>query len=326
MPFGFYEAELFPSRKKENLPENAGRYAIKDTSVPPVSNPVADLPAPVTAAPSANVGNIMNITIVVASRTRNEALDLIAGIYQNANSYVEKSGLSLTCFENLWTPHIIMRQKQLQSIFNGGVAYESVIRSEPPQDPVVLIMSRPGYQRYGIQLNFVCMTTAQAAEALPACHALWVLANEDTYGETPDGTAAALFTASKQAGVPAYLLLTEFEKYGKIYNDDGMCIMDSDVYRELLLKVSAVYGESLRGIPVIPVQIYGGELIHSESSGTMPDAAFYSPEGCHIPMLMSVERINTGSRFVDNDLIRDVKKLSRAQTEVYLQYGIKTGE
>ena len=77
---------------------------------------------------------------------------------------------------------------------------------------------------------------------------------------------------------------------------------------------------------MITVQIYGGELIHSESSGTMPDAAFYSPEGCHIPMLMSVERINTGSRFVDNDLIRDVKKLSRAQTEVYLQYGIKTGE
>ena len=334
MPFGYYEAEITAQApKKQPKPKKQPVQPPRITNLPKPPAPQVEKPVKIPAPPPvvpAVIGNVMEITVAVAGRSVNAVTDFITGLSGTANPLLESRGMSLFCNDTEMTGELILREKKLRQVLVGGASYESTMGADAQSKNVSLLLSRSGMQSFSVRMNFVCVTTAQAASALPPCQAVWVLTDEPVYSGAQDGysaAVAAVLNAAKGAGLIAYVVMTQLESFGKIRNDNGLCGMENTAYREASKKARAAVGDAAKGVPFVPVQVYGGQLPQASPAGSPVRrmAANYKPEGCHIPMMMTVEGINTGTRFADNELIRDVKAINRAQGAFFRQYGIEIG-
>ena len=336
MPFGYYEAEYKTKKKKVEKPQvQMNRPAPVRPAPPPP--PKAPVNTPIPPIPNFQVaGNIMNVSILIAGRSVGEGVDLVTGVYENANNLLNEHGLSLYADDNAISFELLQKQQQLRSLISGGSqdSYDPDAGLQQGIRVYTLKISPSGVQDAGIQLNLVCSTCAAAMSALPQCHSVWVLADAQMYDEQDGGYASAasqVLSAAKSAGMPASIVMCQFEKYGKIRNKDNMCSAEQDVYYNLSGKIKGALSCSLYGVPIIPVQIYGGLAYGgpSDNGGAVFSAnrygglVDYKPEGCYIPLLDTIDRVNSARYMIDNQIIHTIKQLNRQQKTEFFRYGIE---
>ena len=358
MPFGSFDAVIQPKQpkqpkvkkpKKEKKPKAAvslPKPPVQPTPPAPPAPPVPPVlptppapPAPpvqIQAPPVAAVvhGNIMQIQILVVGRTVSEAEDFVAGMYEDINPAIEQNGISLYSEDNRVSTALLDRKKRLEALCRSDKPIYAPANEDQTPKTYTLMLSRSGIQNFSIRLTMHC-TAASAAGSAPPCNCVWVLADAPVYEDSADSYAAAatgILNAAANAGSHTVLVMSQFEKYGKIRNRDHLCSIESDVYRRLSAKLKESIAPSA-DVPIIPVQVYGGLAFDRTDGSGAPilgenrfgGLASYKPEGCHIPLLYAIEQVNSGSSLNDNLIISTVKKLNKAQTVEFSRYGVNLG-
>ena len=288
------------------------------------------------------ISNIMDIRILLVGRNLPELTDLIAAVHADMNPAVSDRGLAFFSEDNVTIREILQRQQQLPTVFfTDEVRYElgrPAAPGEPPRRFYSLILSRAGFQSFSFRVSFMCAAAQDiAATGVPQCSSVWVLADAPLYEDAPSGgyagEANGLIGAALQTGVPVYVIAGQFEKYGKIRVDRGLCSIERDVYGFIKERIVSAMPNAA-GCAVLPVQIYGGLSYRSaEPDGTLVFGentfgamSAYKPEGCHIPLLYAMERINTGLGFTDNEIVAGIRALNRAQRGAFAYSNIETGD
>ena len=336
MPFGTYDAIFIPHQAMQAMPmedRNADRMDFSLPQPPADSHPfqLSDPEPPRTAFHD----NIMDIHILVVGRGRNEVMDFITGLFANANPAIVEKGLALFTDDNSLANELLQRKRKLEGLFRTpAVNYK--LSPHFPNGNFVFTLSRSGQQGFSVRATFHIASASSAASMVNSCQCVWVLSDApiyETQGDRYAAAAANILSAAKGSYIPAYIIMTHFEKYDRLRPVDTKCSMDGSVYDELCAKIRASFAQGASYVPVIPVQIYGGLVCKGMTSdGTLVfgDNSYggtgeYSPVGCHIPLLMSVEKVNTGEQFMDNQLISDIKALNLAQKAEFFNCGVKIG-
>ena len=303
-------------------------------------------PVPQNTAPGPlndkTINNIMDIRILLTGRNLQSLTDLVAAVHLNMNPIVSDHGLAFFSEDNVTIREILQRQQQIPTVFFMDEVRYALGRPANPEEPrsrcYSLILSRAGYQSFSFRISFLCVSTQDlAAGGLPPCNCIWVLADAPLYEEDLlggyTGEANGLIGAAAEMGIPVFVLAGQFEKFGKIRMENGLCNIERDVYNHLKEKIVSAIPNASR-CPILPIQIYGGLAF----TGMDPDGSLifgenmfgamstYKPEGCHIPLLYSMEKINTGTQFHDNDIVAGIRALNRAQRSAFSYSNIETGD
>lgn len=324
MPFGVYEAKV-----------RSGQGAARNLSN---QNKVQQMPDSYNRSIS-----LMTLNIRVVGRSVAAAVDLVAGILENANPVLGTAGLSLYCPYNSMLTELLNRQKGIKSYFNsvvvGGNYNPFFIGSDDSQSTsFTMQISRSGVQNVALTLNFYCTTPAM--NDTPPCEAVWAMADAPLYQtDRADSYAGGALACASQAvseNRVVYLILSQFEHCGSVRNSNNICTVDDFLYRDLNDRIRARFGGRLPAgrVPAIPVQIYGGLAFREQSAldgnsvPLYPNSAggliAYKPEGCHIPMLMTISQLNPTAND-PNGIIGDICQLNGKQIGEMQRVGVLFG-
>ena len=336
MPFGTYDALLIPQQNMQDMQLGDRNTDRMDFSHPndPANNQMFQHSTP---EPSKNpfLGNIMDIHILVVGRGRNEVMDFITGLFADANPSIAEKGLSLYTDDRSLANEISERRRRLEALFRiPGAKYK--LSPHFQNGNFVFMLSHSGQQGFSVRVTLHAASAVSAASMIPSCQCVWVLADAavyETQGDKYSAAAANILSSAKGSYTPAYIIMSQFEKYGIMRPNGTKCTMDGSAYDDLCAKIRACFAQGASYVPMIPVQIYGGLVckgMTSDGSLVFGGNSFggvgeYTPVDCHIPLLMSVEKVNTGEQFMDNQVIADVKALNLAQKAEFINCGVRIG-
>ena len=326
MPFGTLDAEFIevkvkkPKQAKQKIkkPEiKKPEIKMPEVKEPEVKKPEIQLPeTPPVPLVTKHAADTMNVTIL--SRNAAAELDLLTGLYFNTGAEVSEVGLSLYADTRTLSVLQTNKRKLSGSFMAGEINYIQSDLSEGIPTVITLILSPAGGQNRGIKVNFTIRSFSTGFAGSEDGDVIWAIADAPIY-EGADSYASALTSALSGAaanGKPIFVLMTEFEKYGKVSNIGGVYKAERHVIRQLMPLAEALSPDSM----VLPIQLYGGlayrradghSLIFGENeSGGM---LAYKPEGCHIPLLFSLEEVNGSDKWLDDEIIKSVQQINQPQ-------------
>lgn len=331
MPFGTLDAEFTEVKPKEpkikkpkvKKPEvkkpEVKKTEIKEPVIEKIEfkEPEIDLyvtpPVPEVIKTAADT---MEVTIL--SRNAAVALDLLTGLFFNTNDVVTTAGLSLDT-DGRTLSELQKNRRKLSGLFMAGdISYTQPGSSEGIPTAIKMNLSIAGRQNRGIKVNFTVRDMNTGFAGCEGCDVLWAIADAPLYAGS-DSYSAALASAlngAAESGKPVFAVMTEFEKYGKVSNIGGIYKVERRVMQALLPAVESLSADGT----ILPVQLYGG-LVYRRTEGNSlvfgeneyGGMLAYKPEGCHIPLLFSLEAVSNAGKMLDDEIIKAVQQINRPQ-------------
>ena len=312
MPFGIYDAVRQAATKKKK-PDSAGNKK---------------------AAPPDKA--VSEITILLTGRTTAALTDFAAGLHADMSPVTNSEGLAFYSQNNETIQEILQRQKKLSAIFLGGnkVQYRLEDSDNSGGKSYSFQLSQAGMPEHCFKIQLLCISIAELlSSGVPNCDMLWILADAPCYEEENDSCRTSfsqMLTYAKEQEIPVYLLAGQFEKFGKIRDSVSGCTIERTVYSFLTEHIHSCF--ETEGIPIFPVQIYGGlSYQETDDDGTLVfeenhfnGLCIYKSAGCYIPALYALEFLYTGEQ-EDNEIISKVRKINRIQKAAFFSAGIEIG-
>lgn len=335
MPFGTYKAvcTAHSKIKESKLPKK--KTSSVDAKAEPSSVPVTEQVIPIVPRIEST-----EITILIAARTVAAAQDFIAGLHMNMSTAVSNEGLAFYSNDNIVIQDLLNRQHRLSNFFRDN---STSYRLEPAENDGIVsylfFISRSGMQQCSYKINILCATAETIASNLPHCDIVWLLTDAPFYlNENHMGSYGvsliSVAAAAEKSNRPVYILAAQFERSGKIRDNGSCCSVEKNVYTFLTDKIKSILGELAEKYPVFPVQIYGG-LSYKETDSTgvvvfeenrFGGLSIYKPAGCYIPLLYAIEKIFSGDRLNETDILNSIRKMNRTQRLQFSSDGIETGD
>ncbi len=306
MPFG-----TFYSNKKQNKPA---------ISKPPVRQvrPVTNTPIPSQPPLVMRKDNVavQHINILVVARLNSEIADFMVALSNNANESLIQSGLSLYCEDQQMVNYLIARKNQTE--YNVSVAENilDTLMEDKSQLPIryPFKLCIPGNQYDSFAIDFLSAGNGQNPPA--PYDAMWILLDSPVYeaysaSDSYISYVQSALQSAKSRNMPVMLIMSQFEKHGKVKYSDLICSVESEVYSELSRRIKELLGDAAEKVPIVPVQCYGSGI--------------YRSAGCQMPLIFTLENYYKKTTLEEHPIINSIKKLSFAQKSDFTRHGIKIG-
>ena len=306
MPFGVYKSK---NNQKEKPVKQVPPPVYPKT--PPAS--VIDIPAPDPVVWNDKNAS-MRINILVIARSNSQVADLMTAMNETANSSLMKKGLSFYCEEQRQVNFLVSRRNKIVRVLSSSDnPYEDLVEDDaslPTQYEFKFSVS--GRQDDSFLLSFTAGTNGQMPTG--SYDVVWFLADAPMYepfgmsGDYLSSQLQAVIQSSAESPAPVSIILTQFEKYGKIRHTDDLFSIEASAYAKITENLRELLGDSLESVSVIPVQCYGSGI--------------YKPEGCFLPLLFSLEKRYKGFTIENHPIITFIKKLNIAQRAEFRRSGV----
>ena len=274
--------------------------------------------APLTPPPQPEhiVQRTFNICLI--ARTQQQALEFLCSLNENINRALSHRGLSWYCPDSAAMSRLSAQRQKYNKFFRTFSKDDWIYEEETEtQSSFAFELSPSGVQTKSIKIIFRVSSGPQAA-APSSCDALWLLA--DAAALLPGRAEGDPYTAHLREllqNLPAWdeknprpvcLILSQFEgteEDNGLWRTRSEDIMKSIGWR----RVFSVTLDSGTKPAVLPAQVYGGLRFDRMDGAGMPvlklsnTVKTYSPSGCHIPLLYSLQSGIAGD---GNDFFADV--------------------